>query len=57
MIYCNTANVHMTFPRATYDAGIIPAGTTVTLSLVGSSKVTTDGYDSANIDVLQFDYV
>jgi hypothetical protein len=57
MIYCNTVGIHMTTPRATYDAGIIAAGTTVTLSMVGSTRMVTDGYDTANIDVLQFDYV
>jgi hypothetical protein len=57
MMYCNTASLHLTFPRATYDAGVIAAGTTVTLSLVGSPTVVTDHADTANIDVLQFDYV
>jgi hypothetical protein len=57
MLYCNTGSQHLSFPRATYNAGIIAAGTTVTLSLVGSANVLTDHFDTANIDVLQFDYV
>jgi len=56
-MYCNTAMLHLSFPRATYDAGVIAAGTIVSLALVGNANVMTDYNDVANIDVLQFDYV